>query len=100
MGSASIPTPIWTILGNGTYEKARLIADAPRRAETDLERPMNTKMLRRPAVQDITGLSRSTIYYMMASGEFPKPIRIGRRAVAWRESDIADWLSGREALVA
>ncbi|MBL4874616.1 MAG: AlpA family phage regulatory protein [Rhodobacteraceae bacterium] len=46
---------------------------------------------RRNAVEKITGLSRSLIYEMMARDEFPRPIRIGRRAVAWRESDIVNW---------
>ena len=51
--------------------------------------------LRRPAVEAATGLSRSTIYAMMDSGDFPRPIRIGRRAVAWPESAVLTWLSER-----
>lgn len=56
---------------------------------------MITKTLRRPDVQNITGLSRSTIYAMMAEGEFPKPIKLGKRAVGWREADVAAWLESR-----
>lgn len=52
---------------------------------------------RRNVVQNITGLSRSLIYEMMERGEFPRPIRIGKRAVAWRESDLAKWQAHREA---
>ncbi|WP_348646223.1 AlpA family transcriptional regulator [Pseudohalocynthiibacter sp. F2068] len=63
-------------------------------------KPKGTDMvehhLRRPAVEAATGLSRSTIYDMMNKGEFPRPIRIGRRAVAWSETSINDWLSNRE----
>lgn len=33
---------------------------------------------------------------MMRREEFPKPIKIGRRAVAWRESEIREWIDGRE----
>lgn len=51
--------------------------------------------LRRPAVETATGLSRSTIYDMMDRGEFPRPIRIGRRAVAWPESAVLAWLADR-----
>lgn len=51
--------------------------------------------LRRPAVEAATGLSRSTLYDMMDRGEFPRPVRIGRRAVAWPESIIQDWLAAR-----
>ena len=50
------------------------------------------RLLRRPAVEAITGLSRSGIYELMARGDFPRPMRIGPRAVAWRESDIQEWI--------
>ena len=56
---------------------------------------MADKHLRRPAVQDLTGLSRSTIYDLMAKGEFPRPVRLTAKAVAWPESLIADWLAQR-----
>jgi prophage regulatory protein len=56
---------------------------------------MIEKYLRRQAVEEITGLSRSSIYAKVSSGEFPRPVRIGRRAVAWPESAIADWLAKR-----
>lgn len=52
---------------------------------------------RRPSVEKIVGLSCSTIYDMMAENKFPKPIRIGKRAVGWRESQINEWLAQREA---
>ena len=56
---------------------------------------MAEKHLRRPAVQDLTGLSRSTIYDLMAKGAFPRPVRLTAKAVAWPESVIADWLAQR-----
>lgn len=56
---------------------------------------MAQRILRRPEVENRTGLSRSTIYAMMADGTFPKPIRLGKRAVGWRDSDIAAWLDSR-----
>lgn len=56
---------------------------------------MHERYLRRPAVEAATGLSRSSIYDMMERGEFPRPVRIGRRAVAWPEIVISDWLSDR-----
>ncbi|MDP2519029.1 helix-turn-helix transcriptional regulator [Shimia thalassica] len=56
---------------------------------------MTENHLRRPAVEAVTGLSRSSIYDMMDKGEFPRPVRIGKRAVAWPESAIAEWLAGR-----
>lgn len=55
------------------------------------------KVLRLPAVIDRVGLRRASIYAYMDRGEFPRPIRIGRSAVAWRESDIIAWLATRAA---
>lgn len=54
-----------------------------------------TTFLRRPQVETRTGLKRSTIYQRIANGTFPEPIRIGPRAVAWLESDIAKWQAER-----
>ena len=56
---------------------------------------MAEKHLRRRAVEEITGLSRSTIYSMMDRGEFPRPIKITGKAVAWPESAITEWLASR-----
>lgn len=56
---------------------------------------MQQTLLRRPLVEEHTGLSRASIYAMMAEGAFPKPVRIGKRAVAWRQSDIATWIEQR-----
>ena len=50
------------------------------------------RMLRRPEVQDRTGKSRSAIYLAIKNGTFPRPVPIGARAVAWRESDIQRWI--------
>ncbi|MEO0426178.1 MAG: AlpA family transcriptional regulator [Pseudomonadota bacterium] len=49
-------------------------------------------ILRRPDVERLTGLARSTIYARMAEGTFPKPIKLGGSAVGWRQSAIAEWL--------
>jgi prophage regulatory protein len=32
---------------------------------------------------------------MVADGTFPKQIKIGRRAVAWLETEIDDWMHER-----
>ena len=61
---------------------------------------MAGKLLRRPEVESLTGLSRSTLYDWMNRGELPQPVKLGTRLVAWRESDIADWLESRETRAA
>lgn len=56
---------------------------------------MTTKVLRLRPVLDTVGLSRSSIYAMVAAGKFPKPIRLGPRAVGWLASDVEEWLDTR-----
>ncbi len=58
------------------------------------------RILRLPEVKAKTGFGRSTIYASIyiprgASGEFPRYIHIGARAVGWLESDIEQWIENR-----
>jgi prophage regulatory protein len=58
---------------------------------------MCDRILRRPEVEARTGLSRSTIYEMIGRGEFPRPVKLGRRAVGWLESAVTRWLESRKS---
>jgi prophage regulatory protein len=53
---------------------------------------MTHRFLRLSVIKNMTGLSRSTIYMRIAEKRFPKPIKLGERAVAWLESDINTWM--------
>lgn len=60
------------------------------------------RIARCPRAVEVTGLSRSSLYAMrdpksrQFDPTFPKPIKLGRRAVGWRENDLIDWLNSRE----
>lgn len=54
-------------------------------------------LIRLPRVRKDTGLGRSSIYEGVAAGTFPKPVRIGARAVAWVESEVNEWVAQRIA---
>jgi prophage regulatory protein len=54
------------------------------------------RLLNKWAVEQRTSLDITTIYRKMKAGTFPQPLRVGRRRVAWRESDIAAWQAGLE----
>jgi prophage regulatory protein len=43
----------------------------------------------------MTGLGRSTIYRLMAEHEFPTPVRLSKRAIAWRRTDLERWSAAR-----
>ena len=53
------------------------------------------RILRMAEVKTITGLSRSSIYEMMKCNQFPKSIKIGKRAIGWISAEIFSWIEGR-----
>ena len=54
---------------------------------------MTHRVIRRPEVETLTGIPRSTLYAKIATGDFPVPIKIGQRSVGWLETEVNDWLS-------
>ena len=56
---------------------------------------ISNRLLRLPAVTNKTGKKRSSIYLMIANGEFPRPIKIGKRSSAWLEREIDQWIEQR-----
>lgn len=52
-------------------------------------------ILRLAEVKRLTGLCRSSIYQMMANGNFPRTVSLGSRAVGWRAGEIRVWLQAR-----
>lgn len=53
------------------------------------------KILRLPAVKQMTGLSRSSIYAFIQARKFPAPVPLGIKAVGWLESEISAWIADR-----
>lgn len=52
-------------------------------------------LLRMPEVERLVGLDRTSIYRRIQAGDFPPPLRVGVRRVAWRAADIARWQAER-----
>ncbi len=50
------------------------------------------RLLRIADVMALTGISRVTIHRLRKASAFPEPLRIGPRAVRWRESEIRHWM--------
>lgn len=48
-----------------------------------------------PAVMSATGLSRSTLYARVKAGDFPAPVKLGERAVAWPVESVRAWIAAR-----
>src|SRR3546814_18999269 len=51
------------------------------------------KIIRLRTVLARTGLSRSTLYRMIASGTFPRQQRIGIQATGWYQSEVEQWIA-------
>lgn len=56
---------------------------------------MSDPILRYPDVITEVGVSRSTIERQIRCGTFPRPRRLGKRAVGWPASQIAAWKQNR-----
>lgn len=50
------------------------------------------RILRLPAVLDLTGLSRSTLYRKIRAGTFPRQVALSTRCAGWRESSLSAWM--------
>ncbi|MFM5301830.1 helix-turn-helix transcriptional regulator [Aeromonas caviae] len=55
------------------------------------------RLIRIREVIQKTGLSKSSIYDLMARGQFPKPVRLTARSVAMIESEVDAWIAERIA---
>lgn len=55
------------------------------------------RFLRLKQVKQQVGLGRTCIYEKIARGDFPRPVALGARAVAWLSSDIEAWMEDRVA---
>ena len=58
---------------------------------------MQLRIVRRPEVERLTGLSRASLYRLINEGEFPAPVKLTKgNAVGWRERDLREWLASRK----
>jgi len=55
--------------------------------------------LREPEVLKFVGVSKITLRRWEYAGRFPKRYRLGPNTVGWKESEILNWIAGREVAV-
>jgi prophage regulatory protein len=56
-----------------------------------------SRILRRKEVEANSGHARSTLYQRIKEGLWPKPVRIGARAVGWPSSEVSALIAARIA---
>jgi prophage regulatory protein len=59
--------------------------------------PSDIRLLRLPQVLELVGLSRSTVYQKICSGEFPRPVPLSTSAIGFVSGEIHDWVAARIA---
>lgn len=53
------------------------------------------RLLRLKQVEDSIGCKKSKIYQMVNQGDFPPPVKLGSRNVAWIEDEVQQWIDER-----
>jgi len=54
------------------------------------------RLLRLPAVMELTGLSGRTVYRLVREDKFPQPIRMENpKVTAWVDEDVENWIEGK-----
>ena len=54
---------------------------------------METRLMRLPQVIERLGVGRSTLYRLVAEDPtFPRPVKVGRKVVAWRSDLLEEWI--------
>ena len=54
-----------------------------------------SRILPTNVVLDRVCMSKTQLYRMINSGEFPKPVPVGRNRVGFLESEVNAWIEGR-----
>lgn len=74
-----------------TFQKGYRVADAKREGRA-------TSLGRFMRIRDViaaTGLSRATIYRLVAADEFPPQVALTKRCVGWWEEQVQQWQANR-----
>ena len=52
-------------------------------------------LMRLPEVMRTLGVGRTTVYKLLHEDpDFPRPVRLGERAVAWKRTELEAWAAG------
>jgi prophage regulatory protein len=53
------------------------------------------RLLAMATVMELTTYSRPSIYRLISQGRFPVPLKLGDGKIAFRESEVLEWLESR-----
>lgn len=56
---------------------------------------VSCRLLRIREVMQICGFSRTALYKSMKTDEFPAPVKLSARSVAWLQDEVIAWVDAR-----
>jgi predicted DNA-binding transcriptional regulator AlpA len=59
-------------------------------------KPKIDRIIRAKEVQELTGLSRTTLWRFENKGEFPRRVSLGANTVGWKLSEVQNWIQERQ----
>lgn len=57
--------------------------------------PDGMRILRKKTLLEMIDIGHSTLDRWVALGTFPKPLKLSKRSIGWRESDVQAWIEQR-----
>jgi prophage regulatory protein len=54
-----------------------------------------TRFIRMTELKEKVALSRSQIYKLIQQGEFPEPIKLGKKISVWTDHEVEEWMSSK-----
>jgi prophage regulatory protein len=77
-----LPKDFWQTLAGRTYMETKQLS-------------VRDRFMRLPAVIEVCGIGKTTIYHQIREGTFPAPITLGAKSVAWLASEIDAWMAAK-----
>jgi prophage regulatory protein len=63
-----------------------------------MELQSSESIWKKPKVIAETGLGNTALYAKVKTGDFPKPVKLGKRAVGWYRSEVVQWINSRRTV--
>ncbi len=57
------------------------------------------RIIRKPELKKIVGLSDPTIWRLEKSGKFPKRLQLGGNSVGWADVDVQNWILSKRTVM-
>lgn len=55
-------------------------------------------LIRKKEVLRMTGIASGSLYYMRKTGQFPEGVKLSKRNIGWRKSEVEAWISSRPSI--